>query len=444
MSPCSRAAWRALTALGIATTVMVSASDVDATTCTDRADPVALTALFAAGVDRLVGADYQRAVELPDQRVLWLFQDAFMRRPDDGLALVHNVAVIQHGTCFRLVHGGSATEPSAWLGADLTESTQRWFWPLGAAIADDGTLRVFLAELRERGDRYLAHSEPVATWMATIDATTLAPLSFAPAPDNSPNLYGWSVVSDLDHTYLFGHCYRQFGFGWLGHDPCTAEIRVARVRRGRLDDVPEYWNGTSWVSDAASAVNIAPHAGPDGERRAINPMQFGFVNGHWLAVTKEGDWWGDTIYLDRAPAPTGPWTTAARLAATPLGAPDTFNTYFASLLPGSRGTLTIGLSNNRWDGHPSGYRPTFRTVPLRMWNPHTTAPQSAPLTPISAPGAPAVPTPMAEPIRGADASGREIGGARDEGSDQSFSAAERRCSQPSMGSFPQVRPDAGS
>jgi hypothetical protein len=270
---------------------------------------------------------------------------------------------------------------------------QRWFWPLGATIADDGTLRVSLAELRERGDRYLAHSEPVATWMATIDATTLAPLNFAPAPDNSPNLYGWSVVSDLDHTYLFGHCYRQFGFGFLGHDPCTAEIRVARVRRGHLDDVPQYWNGTSWVTDAASTVNIAPRVGPDGERRAVNPMQFGYLNGHWLAATKEGDWWGDAIYLDSAPRPTGPWTTTARLPATLLGPPDTYNTYFASLHPGHPGTVTIGLSNNRWDGHPSsGYRPTFRTVPLRMWNPHTADPQPAPPTPINAPGAPAVPT----------------------------------------------------
>jgi hypothetical protein len=65
--------------------------------------------------------------------------------------------------------------------------------------------------------------------------------------------------------------------------------------------------------------------------------------------------------------PAGPWSTAARLPATPLGSPDTFNTYFTSLLSGSRGTLTIGLTNNRWDGQRSVYcRPTFQTASLPM------------------------------------------------------------------------------
>jgi hypothetical protein len=368
MNPCTRAAWRALTAIGIAATAMVPAADARATTCIDGADPVTLTRLFAAGIDQMVGADYQRALELPDHRVLWLFQDAFLRRSDGQLVLVHNVAVIQQGRCFSVLHGGSRSHPSAWIGAELTEPMHRWFWVLGAAIAHDNTIRILVAELHERGNRYLAHSEPVATWMATIDATTLTLISFTPAPDDGPNLYGWSVASNRDHTYLFGHCYRQFGFGFLGHDPCTAEVYVARVPRGHLDDHPQYWNGNSWVTDAASAVNIAPQTGPDGEHRGVNPMQVSFVNGKWIAVTKEGDWWGNTIYLDRAPAPTGPWTTTARLPATPLGSPDTFNTYFASLLPGRPGTVTIGLSNNRWDGQPSDYRPTFQTVPLRMWD----------------------------------------------------------------------------
>ena len=28
-------------------------------------------------------------------------------------------------------------------------------------------------------------------------------------------------------------------------------------------------------------------------------MQIAHVDGRWIAVTKEGDWWGDTIYLDQ-------------------------------------------------------------------------------------------------------------------------------------------------
>ena len=95
-------------------------------------------------------------------------------------------------------------------------------------------------------------------------------------------------------------------------------------------------------------------------------MQIAHVDGRWIAVTKEGDWWGDTIYLDQAPSPTGPWTTEEVLTPTPLG-PD-HNTYFASLVPGAARQIVVGLSNNRWDGQRSDtYHPTFRTLPLSRW-----------------------------------------------------------------------------
>ena len=52
----------------------------------DRCDERAVTAdflddSFADGIDGLEGADYQRAFELDDGRVLWVFQDVFV---DDG------------------------------------------------------------------------------------------------------------------------------------------------------------------------------------------------------------------------------------------------------------------------------------------------------------------------------------------------------------------------
>ena len=364
MNPWTHAARYALAATSIAGTMIVAASPAAATTCARGTGPAELTQLFSDGVDALVGADYQRAIELPDHRVLWLFQDGFLSTDNGAVALVHNVGVLQQGHCFTLLHSGTTQHPTSWIASELAEPMQRWFWPLGGVMATDGTLRIFVAEMRERGARYLTHSEPVATWMATIDPVTLTPINFTPAPDPSPNLYGWSVASDNDHTYLFGHCYRQFGYSFLGHDPCTAEIRVARVPRGDPDRTPQYWNGTTWVPDPSSAVNIAPTTGPDGERRGINPMQFAYLHGRWIAVTKEGDWWGRTIYLDHADTPTGPWTTMSRLEAMPLGPANEYNTYFASFIPSATGTTTIALSNNRWDGQQSHhYRPTFQTVP---------------------------------------------------------------------------------
>jgi hypothetical protein len=369
--PCRRLARLALTAgavgLGItAGAVLSSSPSAVAVTCVDAAAD--LTDTFAQAPDGLAGADYQRAIDLPDGRRLWTFQDAYVHRPDRSDALVHNVAVVQDGGCFDLLHGGTPDDPTSWLAADATVPFEHWFWPLAATIPGDGTVRIFLAELEERGPRYLANATPLATWVATVDATTLAPVAFGPAPDPGPALYGWSVASDTHFTYLYGHCYRQFGFGFLGHDDCTSAVTVARTTHD-LQRPLQYWDGTRWSADPNTSVNIAPKLAPDGTPRSINPTQFAHIGGRWIAVTKEGDWWGSKIYLDTAPGPTGPWTTTAALDAT---APDPDeNTYFASIVTANDGNghVVVGLSHNRWDGdRTSLYRPTFQTVPLNRWD----------------------------------------------------------------------------
>ncbi len=355
----------AVTATAAATTTPTTAGAV---TCTaGGASAARLTATFAGQVEGIAGADYQRAFRLPDGRRLWVFQDAFLRT-SGGSKLVHNIGLVQTGRCFRLLRSGTATAPRPWLASARTTPFHRWFWPMGGAVARDGTFRLFLAEMVERGSGYLSNSEPVRTWMATISLPSLRVLRVRPAPDAGPRLYGWSVVNRGAFTYLFGHCYRQFGWSWLGHDPCAAHVRVARVPRGRLNVRPTYWNGSRWTSRPGRAVSIAPRRGPSGEARDVNPMQIGLVNGCWISVTKVGDWYGDKIYLDHAPSPVGPWRTAAVIPATPLGPSHT--TYFASLIASSATTRIIGLSNNRWDGHLSSeYRPTFIAVPHDRWRP---------------------------------------------------------------------------
>jgi hypothetical protein len=342
-----------------------SGQPAGAATCVGDADD--LTGAFAATPDGLEGADYQRAIDLPDGRRLWTFQDAYVAVPGRSDALVHNVAVVQDGTCFDLLHGGTSDHPESWLATGATTAFEHWFWPLGATLPGDGTVRIFVAELEERGGRYLANATPIATWIATVDAATLTPVSFDPAPDPSADLYGWSVASDERFTYLYGHCYRQFGFGFLGHDGCTVAVTVARTSHD-LRAPPRYWDGAGWVADPAAAVNVAPSVAPDGTPRAINPTQVARVDDRWIAVTKEGDWWGSRIYLDVAAAPSGPWTTVAVLDGAARDTDE--NTYFASIIAAGDGSgkVLIGLSHNRWDGGRSSvYRPTFQSIPLTRW-----------------------------------------------------------------------------
>jgi len=335
--------------------------------CVD-ADPVDAFTHVAESDLPLAGADYQRAFPLPDGRVLWLFQDAFVDTPT-GRQLVHNVGLLQSGACFQLLHGGSAAAPAPYLFADITEAHRRWFWPLGGDIGADGLLYVFVAEMHEHGDRYLEHVEPTATWLVSVDPATLEVIERQPAPNPSGDLYGWSVLAHREHTYLYAHCYRQFGWDPFpfsestrrSHDwDCTADVTVARVPRGRLDAEPEYWNGAQWTNDADAAVAVIPTEG-----RAVNPTQVAVLDDRFIAVTKVDDWWGSDVHLDVAPTPVGPWTTYGTVTVEARCAE--CNTYFASIVPfgASDETFTIAISNNHWRGDViAHYRPSVLEVAI--------------------------------------------------------------------------------
>ena len=318
-----------------------------------------ISAYFASDKALLHG-DYQRTVRLAEGRILWTFQDAYVNNTSGRPTLIHNAGLIQSGNCFQLLRSGTERDPKAWLLPGSTQTFHHWYWPLASAIATDGTIRIFIAEMRELGDHYLAHTEPVATWIATIRQTDLAIVDARLAPNPTPSLYGWSITSDRQWTYLYGYCYRQFGFDpVLGQDfRCSADVRVGRVLRGHLDDPPTYWNGTSWTPDPTAAVPVMPR-----DNRTINPAQVRFTGTQFVAVTKVGDWFGDTIYIDVAPTAHGPWTTITNDKIAPLC--DGCDTYFASFTtePVGSHAITIGISNNRWDGHRSGwYHPTLMVL----------------------------------------------------------------------------------
>jgi hypothetical protein len=84
-----------------------------------------------------------------------------------------------------------------------------------------------------------------------------------------------------------------------------------------------------------------------------------------VAVTKVGDWWGDTIVLDVAPAAEGPWRTVDTIFVEPEC--DSCNTYFASVVPygADQSSFVVGLSGNTWGPQDHDhYTPTFFRVPV--------------------------------------------------------------------------------
>ena len=59
----------------------------------------------------MIGWDYQHVYPLGGNRYLWLFQDTFIDHSNTATTLgnatfTHNSALVQEGSCFRLLHRG--------------------------------------------------------------------------------------------------------------------------------------------------------------------------------------------------------------------------------------------------------------------------------------------------------------------------------------------------
>jgi hypothetical protein len=206
---------------------------------------------------------------------------------------------------------------------------------------------------------------PVRTWLAILDPDSLQQLYFEPATDSgaTKELYGWSVTSDDQYSYLYGHCYRQFVNNVNGpgqfDSSCMPYAKVARVPLGHFDAAPQYWNGSTWVGDANAAAPVTTHP-------LASPVSVQWFGDLWVSVTKAGDWWGTDIYVDTAPAPQGPWTTVQKINALPMRkCSQGCANYSATLMPwlSTAGRLVIGLSLGGdfplWLANGSLYRPTF-------------------------------------------------------------------------------------
>lgn len=335
----------ALVALGGAT---VGATPIAlAETCAASSTAAGLDAFFsgddAAG---LAGADYPHAVDLPDGRTLWLFQDAFVGadRSLIGDRFAHNAALVQDGNCFELLPapGGDGT---SFLGSWVEQGLNDWIWPLDAEIGADGHLWLFVAEVHNPESTGAAHGAfPLGTWRARYSLPELELIDFQPAADPGRALFGYSIVSDDEWSYLYGHCYTQFASALeaIGFDPgCSPYAYLARVPKGELDDEPEYWDGEGWTRVRADRELVLEAE----QSMPVSVERFGDV---YVAASDEDDWYGPDVVVRTAPLPQGPWTEVLRY--TPETGCAECNNYGAFVLPRLEGDqVVIAQSNNAWN-----------------------------------------------------------------------------------------------
>jgi hypothetical protein len=351
--------------------------------CAASTEPVDLDRFFAQRIGPLLGSDYHRAQPLPDGRIVWFVQDAFVDHTGaivslDQSGFAHNAALVQSGSCFRLLHKGTAEQPSSFEPGAGEVVVTRWWWALGTEVHGD-VLKVVWAEMTKDPSRPpTAEGLPYAavrTWLGAYRTSDLSKLWFRPAADAAVSpIYGYSIASDDTHSYLFGNSYLQDWWGeggfWGRHS--AVHMYLARVPRGLLEAAPEYWTGAAWSPRRVDAAPISSRFWTE------NPMQPRRMNGRWIAVTKEDGFFGDELLVDVAAAPQGPWTTVSRTPVTARGGAAVASTYHAHLAPwrSANGGLVASLSNNAWDmpqhgySNPGLYRPQWFRLP---WPPGPTA-----------------------------------------------------------------------
>ena len=318
------------------------------------------------------GGDYPHAYPLPDGRVFWMFQDLHFSndenlRNDNSFDIAngtatnaaHNAGIIQQGECFTIV-GDRGRDL---IGDDLTLDSRTWFWPMDGEVGIDGNLWIFMVEMHQPSGGGAGYGAlPVRTWLAILDRNTLQQLYFEPAPDSSARLFGWSVTSTDQWSYLYSHCYRQYANNVNSIDQfdagCMPHTYLARVPRGNFVAIPEYWNGSGWSASAAAAVPVA-------SRNVANPMSVQWFGDTFVSVTKENEWWGSRLRIDRAPAPQGPWTMVEQRIVSGDMKCSTCGNYGAFLMPwlDQQGRMIVALSSggdfNLWRSNAWLYRPTF-------------------------------------------------------------------------------------
>ena len=242
--------------------------------CAADRGAVALDAFFADRVGPVIGWDYQHVYPLGGSRYLWLFQDVFIDHSGTASNLgragfAHNAALVQDGNCFRLLHRGSTARPAPFEEGFGSSTLSNWFWPMGGEV-HNGRLYVFWAQMVKDAidpappDGLGWH--PNETWIATYDPATLQRVDFRRAPNSgAAPIYGYSVVSDAAHSYLYRQHVRAEPLprGRLLERPALGHEDVPRPRAtGKLFDRPSTARPTAGATTRPTPSRSSSGRGP--------------------------------------------------------------------------------------------------------------------------------------------------------------------------------------
>jgi hypothetical protein len=306
-------------------------------------------------VDRTV------SVDLPGDRLGWLFSDTFLgtvnadgSRPTDS-PLIHNSLVVQtRSGLTTTLHGGSPTFPKS-LMCDDSVGLGCW---VGDAIVDGDFLRVLVNHYEQTGPGLL-DVRRTRTSLVTFALPALGMWETRELPLGQKIAWGQSILDEGGYTYVYGSEQADdFNF-----------VHLARVPAGGLLGSWQFWDGTGWSPQEANSARLASGVGTS--------FSVDRVQGRFVLVSMESHLrFNSAVVAYTADTPTGPFTDPVDLFRVPEVA-DTrpVIAYDATLHPhlARPGKLLFSYnlnSLNRADAYTDArlYRPRFVEVD---WPPAT-------------------------------------------------------------------------
>lgn len=316
------------------------------------------------GEPLLQGGDHGGSIALADGRRMFVYGDTVRDTETVSPFMVRNSVLLATKGCVNPVKGPSGDE----VIPDDADTTG--YWPMSlrsVAVRGGSRVQVIANRVRQTGDDSVFQT--LGSSLVTFEVPTgRMPHVVAQQPlagdSHDARIPTWGAA-------MWDHDGRIYVFGTASNESKTTagwSLHVARADPEDLGDMDEweYWDGTRWAAD-----------GEDGGTAELIPAEQGVShvlsvferNGSWYAVSKEGDYHGDTLAVWKAPSVTGPWTKNAiqTLANgdgiqryTPLAHPD---------FPTPAGTLLVSWSESPVDHglyrtHPEKYRPRFDEIPL--------------------------------------------------------------------------------
>ncbi len=306
-----------------------------------------------------IAGDSTYSVELPDERILWLFSDSFIGtvspsgEPEPGMAMVHNALVVEDSAGRLSTFTGSG--PESFFPDPDKDS---YYWVQDATVTGDDELVVFLSRTQQVGEQGVEGFEWERNALATVSLPDLEIqdiTEFRGEPGADEVAWGAGLMTTPTYTYVYGVEDRQD----------RKYLHLARVPAGSLTDRSawEYRGEDGWSSDGADSARLT---GKVANELSVTPYEDGYL----MISSDTSKPFSNKINAWTACQPWGPWRDEQTIYETPETEGEHF-TYNAHGHPeiSEDGELLISYNVNTFDfeelmSDPTLYRPKFITLDL--------------------------------------------------------------------------------